>query len=107
MRCTLDNAQALLPQNLPIRLVSLLTLFSEHITLEHLSVHIAHTTKPLLAIALPSRLAYNLSFSIIWCNIPLFLNTFGARDGFCLVIKPLEDLIISANRIHTIHFGQL
>ena len=78
MCCTLDNAQALLPQNLPIRLVSLLTLFREHIALEHLSVHIAHTTKPLLAIALPSRLANNLSFSIIWCHIPLFLNTFSA-----------------------------
>ena len=78
MRCTLDNAKALLPQNLPIRLISLLTLFSEHIALEHLSVHIAHATKPLLAIALPSRFAYNLSLSLIWCHIPIFLNTFGS-----------------------------
>ena len=88
-----DNSNAFLAKDLPVSFINLPTLPTDHIALECLCVHIAHTSHALFAIALPLWLTCDLPFAVI-CLILLLFDFLGARHMTSLSIETLKNFCV-------------
>ena len=83
-----DNSNAFLAEDLPVSFINLPTLPTDHIALECLCVHIAHTPHALFAIALPLWFTCDLPVAVI-CLLLL-----SARHMTSLCIETLKNFCV-------------